>query len=133
LADLSGNTVPPPIVSSGRAVYLHFHTNDNAAAVGFQLSFSCAGTLVEYWKPSDVATPLQTGVISPTIQQADSSTACLSNVLMSVQCCADATVSCARARVTEIGLSDQSLRGSIPEAMGHLGALRTLKLHGKRR
>eukprot|EP01046_Picozoa_sp_COSAG06_P004706 COSAG06_NODE_201_length_20356_cov_7.834140_3_plen_1046_part_00 len=132
LAELSGNTVPPPIVSSGRSVYLHFHSNDNTAAVGFWLSFSCAGTLVEYWKPSDVATPLEIGVVSPTIQQADSSTACLSNVLLSVQCCADATMSCAHARVTEIGLSDQSLRGSIPEAMGHLGALRTLKLHGKR-
>ena len=79
-----------------------------------------------------MATPLEIGVVSPTIQQADSSTACLSNVLLSVQCCADAAMSCAHARVTEIGLSDQSLRGSIPEAMGHLGALRTLKLHGKR-
>ena len=50
---------------------------------------------------------------------------------MSVQCCADAAMSCANARVTEVGLSGQNpgLRGSMPHAMGSLGALRSLKLH----
>ena len=38
-------------------------------------------------------------------------------------------MSCANARVTEVGLSGRELRGSIPEAMGNLGALRSLKLH----
>eukprot|EP01046_Picozoa_sp_COSAG06_P004603 COSAG06_NODE_194_length_20530_cov_9.861583_12_plen_1626_part_00 len=129
LAELSGKTVPPPIVSTGRTLFLQFSTDDTAVAVGFRLSFRCAGTLVEYWKPSDVAVPLETAVVSSPIVQAGPSTVCLSSVLMSVQCCAEATMSCADARVTEIGLSDRSLRGIVPGAMGRLGALQTLKLH----
>ena len=54
---------------------------------------------------------------------------CLHNVLMSVQCCADATNDCANARVISIGLSGQQLRGSLPDAIGSLGALSSLKLH----
>jgi Leucine-rich repeat (LRR) protein len=53
----------------------------------------------------------------------------LSDVLLSVQCCADAELSCANARVTGIGLSKHQLRGSLPEQLGSLGALRSLKLH----
>jgi hypothetical protein len=53
----------------------------------------------------------------------------LSDVLLSVQCCADAELSCANARVTGIGLSQHQLRGSLPEQLGSLGALRSLKLH----
>ena len=85
--------------------------------------------MVEYWKPSDVAMALEIGTMSEPVQQAESSTVCLTGVLMSVQCCAEATMSCANARATDVGLSDHSLRGSIPEAMGRFGALRTLKLH----
>ena len=99
--------------------------------VGFAANFDCAGTLIEYWKPSDVAIPLETGVTSAAIAQRDTMTACLGDVLMSVQCCADAAMSCSNSRATEIGLSGQNpgLRGSIPDAMGSLGALRSLKLH----
>eukprot|EP01045_Picozoa_sp_COSAG04_P034046 COSAG04_NODE_7290_length_1153_cov_0.949715_1_plen_355_part_10 len=112
-------------------MYLRFTSNDDASAVGFRLSFHCAGALVEHWKPADVAVPLQTAVVSAPVVQHDKRTACLSGVLLSVQCCADATMSCANARVTGVGLSAQSpgLRGSIPDAMGNLGALRSLKLH----
>jgi hypothetical protein len=55
--------------------------------------------------------------------------ACLSDVLLSVQCCTDADLSCANARVTAVGLSKHQLRGSLPEQLGELGALRSLKLH----
>eukprot|EP01046_Picozoa_sp_COSAG06_P007074 COSAG06_NODE_340_length_17187_cov_578.135475_2_plen_478_part_00 len=39
VAELSGKAIPAPIVSTGRTLYLHFHTNDNTAAVGFRVSF----------------------------------------------------------------------------------------------
>ena len=55
---------------------------------------------------------------------------CLSGVLLSVQCCADEELLCANARVTGLRLSGQQLRGSLPEAIGHLGALRSLKTSG---
>jgi hypothetical protein len=129
LAELSGKTTPTEIFSTGRTMYLQVHSNDNTPAVGFRVAFSCAGTLIEYWKPADVAISLQTAVMSSPVVQADATTECLADVLMSVQCCADATMSCANARVTEVGLSAQSLRGTLPEAMGRLGALRSLKLH----
>jgi hypothetical protein len=90
VAELSGTALPAQIVSTGRTLYLHFHTNDNTAGVGFRASFSCVGVPLEYWRPSSVAVPLEPGIISQRISQADSSTACLSDVLMSVQCCADA-------------------------------------------
>ena len=110
-------------------MFLQFTSNDHSGAVGFRLSFSCAGTLVEYWKPADVAVPLVIGSVSAPVSQASTKTECLSGVLMSVQCCADASMSCANARVTGVDLSGTSLRGSIPEAMGSLGALRSLRLH----
>ena len=53
---------------------------------------------------------------------------CLDKVLLSVQCCADATSDCANARVVGLGLSGQQLRGSLPEAIGNLGALTSLKV-----
>ena len=131
LAELSGKATPAPIVSTGNTLYLQFTTNDNTPAVGFRVAFSCTGTLIEYWKPANVAIPLDVALMSTTVVQSDTTTKCLTNVLMRVQCCADATLSCANARVVEIGLSGQSpgLRGSIPEAIRHLGALRSLKLH----
>ena len=39
---------------------------------------------------------------------------CLDKVLLSAQCCADATSDCANARVVGLGLSGQQLRGSLP-------------------
>ena len=44
---------------------------------------------------------------------------------VAVQCCAEAAMSGANSRATEIGLSGQNpgRRGSIPDAMGSLGAL----------
>ena len=129
LMQLSGKAIPAPIVSTGRSMFLRFATNDNAVAVGFRATFHCAGTLVEYWKPADVALPLEVGVASAPVAQAASSPKCLSDVLMSVQCCAEATQSCASSRVTRVGLSGKGLRGSIPDAVGGMGALRSLKLH----
>ena len=131
VAELSGTSMPAAITSTGRSLYLRFTSNDNAAAVGFRLAFSCAGTLVEYWKPADTAIVLGTGTISAPVSQNSMSTHCLSGngVLMSVQCCADASMSCANARVTGVGLSGSGLRGSIPDALGNLGAMRSLKLH----
>ena len=58
LAELSGKAIPGPIVSTGRSVYLHFTSSDASPAVGFKVSFRCAGTRVEYWKPADTAVPL---------------------------------------------------------------------------
>ena len=116
LAELSGKTTPTEITSTGRTMYLQFTSNDNTPAVGFRVAFSCAGTLIEYWKPADVAVPLESAVMSPVVQ-ADATTECLADVLMSVQCCADAAMSCANARVTEVGLSAQLLRGTLPEAI----------------
>ena len=48
---------------------------------------------------------------------------------MSVQCCADVVADCANARVVGLRLAGQQLRGSLPEAIGRLGALQSLKLH----
>ena len=53
---------------------------------------------------------------------------CLDKVLLSVQCCADTTSDCANAQVVGLGLSGQQLRGSLPEAIGNLGALTSLKV-----
>jgi hypothetical protein len=129
LAELSGMRAPAPITSTGRSLYLQFSSDDNGVAVGFRVSFSCAGMPVEYWKPADVAATLDIGALSAFVSQDNTKTECLSGVLMSVQCCADAAMSCANARVTGVGLSGTSLRGSIPESVGNLGALRFLKLH----
>eukprot|EP01046_Picozoa_sp_COSAG06_P006698 COSAG06_NODE_318_length_17640_cov_41.730916_2_plen_152_part_00 len=129
LGHFSGNDVPGPVISTGRSLYLQFVSNDNAVAGGFRVRFSCTGTQVEYWKPADVATELPIGAMSPSITQASTSTVCISGVLASVQCCADAGMSCANARVTGITLAGKSLRGSIPAELGSLGALRSLKLH----
>ena len=129
LMELSGKSTPAAITSTGRNMYMQFTSNDNTAAVGFRVVFSCTGTLVEYWKPADVAEPLRIGVVSAPVAQDSTKTECLSGVLMSVQCCADAAMSCSNARVTGVGLSGTGLRGSIPEAVGSLGALRSLKLH----
>eukprot|EP01045_Picozoa_sp_COSAG04_P001345 COSAG04_NODE_44_length_31776_cov_9.320769_2_plen_1968_part_00 len=131
LGQFSGKTVPAPITSSGRSMYLRFAANDNSVAVGFIVSFSCAGTPVEYWKPADVATPLTIG--APPVNHTRRQTECLSDVLLSVQCCADAKKSCATARVTEMGLSGSSLRGFVPSEIGNMGALRSLKLSTKPR
>ena len=127
LVQLSGKNRPAAITSTGSKLYLHFTSNDNTAAVGFRVAFRCTGTLVEYWKPADVAEPLDVGVVSVPVSES-TKTKCVSGALMSVQCCADATMSCANARVTGVGLSGTELRGSIPEAVGNLGALRSLKL-----
>eukprot|EP01045_Picozoa_sp_COSAG04_P027997 COSAG04_NODE_4233_length_2219_cov_1.227830_2_plen_481_part_01 len=90
IGELSGKSVPAPITSTGRSVFVLFTTNDNTAAIGFTVSFSCAGTPVEYWKPSDVAMPLSTtGVLSAPVQQSAKRSECLSGVLMSVQCCTE--------------------------------------------
>ena len=51
---------------------------------------------------------------------------CLANMLLSVQCCADTESDCANARVIGLGLSGQQLRGTLPMALGRLGALPSL-------
>ena len=127
LVQLSGKNMPAAITSAGSNLYLQFTSNDNTVAVGFRVAFRCTGTLVEYWKPADVAEPLAIGAVSVPMSKS-TKTKCVSGVLMSVQCCADATMSCANARVTGVGMSGTELRGSIPEAVGNLGALRLLKL-----
>eukprot|EP01051_Picozoa_sp_SAG22_P004150 SAG22_NODE_215_length_14950_cov_4.960676_1_plen_689_part_10 len=57
--------------------------------------------------------------------------ACLNSddVLLSVQCCSEAETDCANARVVGLGLSGRHLHGSLPDALGRFGALRTLQLH----
>ena len=93
------------------------------------MAFACSGEPVEYWKPSDVATPLIMGETVGGLAAGSLQPACLDSVLMSVQCCADAATDCANARVIGLGLSGQQLRGSLPDAIGRLGALNSLKLH----
>jgi hypothetical protein len=130
LGQLSGHNIPSAIMSTGHEVYLQFSSDDTNQAAGFRLSFRCTGTLVDYWKPADVAVSLEVGTMSTEQFQQDSQrTKCLSSVLMSVQCCADATMSCKHARVTAVDLSAHMLRGSTPAAMGSLSALRSLKLY----
>ena len=102
--------------------------SDNAQAPGFRASFVCGGEPVEYLKPSDVATVLDTGDTVNGLAPSSVHAECLDGVLMSVQCCADAATDCANARVIGLGLSGQQLRGSLPEAIGSLRALNSLKL-----
>jgi hypothetical protein len=128
LERLSGRLPPRAIVSTGPSLYLQFTTNDKTQALGFTLTFACTGTPVEYWRPLDVATPLMLSQISETFKQSDQRTECFDGTLLSVQCCADATQACANARVTEVVLPGRSLRGSVPDAIGSLTALRSLKL-----
>jgi hypothetical protein len=129
LGEFSGNELPPMLISSGSDLYLRFTSNDNGQAIGFRATFDCSGTPLEYWKPATVATELLIGVPTPQTTLQSQLTACLSDVLLSVQCCADADLSCANARVTGVELSKHQLRGSLPEQLGDLGALRSLKLH----
>ena len=99
-----------------------------AQAPGFRAAYACSGTPIEYLKPSDVGMAL---TISETVSGLAASSLhaeCLDKVLLSVQCCADATSDCANARVVGLGLSGQQLRGSLPEAIGSLGALTSLKV-----
>ena len=102
--------------------------SDNAQAPGFRASFVCGGEPVEYWKPSDVATVLEMGETVNGLAPSSVHAQCLDGVLLSVQCCADAATDCANARVISLGLSGQQLRGSLPEAIGSLGALNSLKV-----
>jgi hypothetical protein len=117
LGRFTGTAPPAPLTSSGTDLYLHFTSNDNIQAVGFRAAFVCVGTPLEYWKPSTVASKLVIGVPSEHMSLRARQTACLSDVLLSVQCCADAQLSCANARVTEVDLSKHQLRGSLPEQL----------------
>jgi hypothetical protein len=129
LRTFTGNGLPPSLTSPGPDLYLRFTSNGNLQSVGFRASFACSGTPLEYWRPASVATKLTLGIITEPRTLQSQQTACLSDVLLSVQCCADAGLSCANARVTGVGLSKHQLRGSLPEQLGELGALRSLKLH----
>jgi hypothetical protein len=129
LGAFTGKALPPSLTSSGHDLYLQFTSNDNGQAVGFRADFACSGTPLEYWRPTTVATKLPLGVPTELTTLQSQRTACLSDVLLSVQCCADAELSCTNARVMGIGLSKHQLRGSLPEQLGLLGALRSLKLH----
>eukprot|EP01045_Picozoa_sp_COSAG04_P056795 COSAG04_NODE_26716_length_291_cov_1.177083_1_plen_62_part_10 len=62
-------------------MYLEFASNDNGPGVGFRATFHCSGTLMEYWKPADVAISMELAVTSSLVSQAESNTACLSDVL----------------------------------------------------
>eukprot|EP01045_Picozoa_sp_COSAG04_P021873 COSAG04_NODE_2392_length_4215_cov_30.281873_2_plen_985_part_01 len=95
---------------------------------GFFARFQCTGDPTLYWQPGDVAVTLPVGADSME-QSIVQATACLSNVLLSVQCCADAEQSCRSSRATELDLSNQQLRGYVPMEIGNLKALRALKLH----
>ena len=79
-------------------MYLHFSSNDNAAAVGFRVAFSCAGTLIEYWKPADVATTLNVGTVSTPVLKHRFSTGCLTEwrVVFSAVLCRCCYVVCQR-------------------------------------
>jgi hypothetical protein len=125
----SGKKPPAALTSSGPDLYLRFTSNENRQAVGFRITFACIGTPLKYWKPATVATKLSHGVLTEPTTLRSQQMACLSDLLLSVQCCADAELSCATARVTGISLSRHQLRGSVPEQLGDLGALRSLKLH----
>ena len=95
---------------------------------GFRLHFECLGSPLEYWNPAVVAIPMSAEPL-PQMSLRAQQTACVSDVLMSVSCCSDAELSCANARVTELALSGSQLRGSLPDELGELGALRSLKLN----
>ena len=125
------STGPPAdllITSTGPSLYLHFSSNDHDQSAGFRVKFACTGEPIEYWKPADVAVHMDIG---QTVSQLGPSTLhaeCLTKTLLSVQCCADAETECANARVTGLSLSGQLLRGSLPEALGSLNSLHSLKL-----
>jgi hypothetical protein len=121
--------LPQTVTSSGNALYIHFTSDDVGQGAGFRVTFASNGDPLEYWKPSVVATALSFGVPTPPMTIRSQQTACLSNVFLSVQCCADSELSCANARVTEIGLNKHKLRGSLSNELGSLSALRSLKLH----
>ena len=129
LGSFSGTELPPTLISTGPDFFLVFTSNSENQASGFVATFACSGDPVEYLKPSDVATRLSVGATVSGLAASELHAACLSGVLLSVQCCADAEKSCANSRVIGLGLSGQQLRGSLPEAIGHLGALNSLKLH----
>ena len=97
-------------------------------APGFRAAYACSGTPIEYLKPSDVGMALTMGETVSGLAASSLHAECLDKVLLSVQCCADATSDCANARVVGLGLSGQQLRGSLPEAIGNLGALTSLKV-----
>jgi hypothetical protein len=103
LGAFTGKALPPSLTSSGPDLYLHFTSNDNGQAVGFRATLACIGTPLEYWKPATVATELSLGVPTEKTTLQSQQTAYLSDVMLSVQCCADAELSCANARVTGIG------------------------------
>ena len=119
----------PLLTTLNELVFFLGIASDNAQAPGFRASFVCGGEPVEYWKPSsDVATVLELGETVNGLAPSSVHAECLDGVLMSVQCCADAATDCANARVIGLGLSGQQLRGSLPEAIGSLRALNSLKL-----
>jgi hypothetical protein len=129
LGRFTGKELPTALASSGSDVYLRFTSNDKTQAVGFRATFACIGSPLEYWKPATVATVLPLGIPTGLTTLQAQQTACLGDVLLSVQCCADAELYCANARVTEVKLSKHQLRGSLPQDIGSLGALQSLKLH----
>ena len=130
LGRFSGIVVPPPLVSSGPDVFIEFVSHDTQAP-GFRLSFGCGGEPVQAWRPGDVATSLTIGeTVSGLLpSEFQGGVQCLGGVLLAVQCCAAVETDCANARVTELSLVGEQLRGSLPDAIGALAALRSLKLH----
>ena len=120
LGTFSGADLPPTFTSSGSDLYLRFTTNDIVQDGGFRVAFNCFGDPVEYWKPADVATQLRVGETVHTLPPSSLHAECLGNVLLSVQCCADAEADCANARVTSLRLPNAELRGTLPEAIGQL-------------
>jgi hypothetical protein len=130
LGRFSGQTIPSEVRSSTQSMFIYFSSDDvGSTNKGFVAGFSCEGTPVESWRPGDVATVLDLNVPLEQALVQTGSPVCIGDSLLAVQCCADATASCANARVTEVSLEKASLRGSIPEAIGELGALRALRLH----
>ena len=130
LGRFSGAELPPTLTSTGPDLYIEFTSNDAGQSPGFRAEYTCSGMPVEYWQPSDVATPLTMGKTVGGLAASSLHAECLDKVLLSVQCCADASTDCANARVVGLGLSGQQLRGSLPEAIGDLGALKSLKASG---
>jgi hypothetical protein len=129
LGHFSGSRIPAAINASGSDIFLRFKSNENRQKAGFQAVFACHGAQNDPWRPSDVATVLRPGLTIDQLPLVAMRTACLSDALLPVQCCADASIECATARTTGLALQRRQLRGSIPEALGNLGALRWLKLH----
>eukprot|EP01051_Picozoa_sp_SAG22_P002089 SAG22_NODE_89_length_21278_cov_16.698758_8_plen_1027_part_00 len=80
---------------------------------------------------SDIASPLEVGITASSLAPSDQRGVCFDGVLLPVQCCASADNDCANSRVTGLALAKSMLRGSVPVAIGRLGALRALKLHDK--